>query len=123
MSTVLIADDVVIMQKLLANTVRELGFTDIVACTSAAEVEAAYQAGPIDLAFLDIQMPGKDGLAILQELLAAQPRAFVVMVSGQGTLDTMQRALALGARGFVVKPYTTARLRDMVAKFHKERPA
>lgn len=121
--TVLIADDVAIMQQLLANSIRQLGFSRIVACSNAREVEAAYAAGPIDLAFLDIQMPDKDGLAVLQELLAAQPGAYVIMVSGQGTLNTIQRAVALGARGFIMKPYSAAKIKDAVERFRTEQPA
>jgi two-component system chemotaxis response regulator CheY len=118
--TVVIADDVPIMQQLLANSIRRLGFTRIVPCANAQEVEAACAAGRIDLAFLDIQMPDKDGLAVLQELLAAQPDAYVIMVSGQGTLNTIQRAVALGARGFIMKPYSAAKIQDAVGRFRAE---
>jgi two-component system chemotaxis response regulator CheY len=121
--TILIADDVPIMQQLLANSIRQLGFSRIVSCSNAREVEAAVAAGPIDLAFLDIQMPDKDGLAVLQELLAARPEAYVIMVSGQGTLNTIQRAVALGARGFIMKPYSAAKIRDAVGRFRAEQPA
>ena len=121
-AVILIADDVQIMQRLLASAVQKLGFTRIITCSTASEVEAAYGAGNIDLAFLDIQMPDKDGLVLLQELLAAQPRAHVVMVSGQGSTQTIQRALALGARGFMVKPYTSAKIKDAIARFHERQP-
>ena len=117
--TVLVADDVVVMQRLLAHAVKDLGFSDIVTCASSDEVEAAYRSRRIDLAFLDIQMPEKDGLTVLQEFLKDQPQAFVVMVSGQRTLDTIQKAQALGAKGFLVKPYTTAKIVDVVEKFRK----
>ena len=63
-----------------------------------------------DLICLDVLLPGLDGIAILRALRAMRPEMRVVLVTGQATSNVVQEALALGAAGFVVKPFNAARL-------------
>jgi two-component system nitrogen regulation response regulator NtrX len=58
----------------------------------------------IDLVFLDIKMPGRDGLEILEDIGAARPDALVVMISGHGTIETALEATRRGAFDFLEKP-------------------
>ncbi|MBO4708887.1 MAG: response regulator transcription factor [Kiritimatiellae bacterium] len=56
-----------------------------------------------DVTLLDIRMPGKDGIAALGEILAADPDAKVVMLTTSGTDEDIYRSLEIGARGYVFK--------------------
>lgn len=58
---------------------------------------------PLNLVLLDVQLPGKDGLAGLTELKAAFPDLCVVMFSGLDDRELVFEALRLGAMGFIVK--------------------
>jgi two-component system nitrogen regulation response regulator NtrX len=58
----------------------------------------------IDLTFLDIKMPGRDGLEVLSDLVAQRPEALVVMISGHGTIETAVEATKKGAFDFIEKP-------------------
>src|SRR5438552_9500720 len=57
-----------------------------------------------DLVFLDIRMPGRDGLETLAEMKRLRPGATVVMISGHGTIETAVKATRLGAYDFIEKP-------------------
>src|ERR1044071_10146033 len=57
-----------------------------------------------DLIFLDIWMPGMDGLEALAEVKQRRPDATVVMISGHGTIETAVKATKLGAYDFIEKP-------------------
>ena len=63
-----------------------------------------------DLALLDVKMPKKDGLEVLQILVKEQPELPVVMISGHGTIDTAVEASKLGAFDFIEKPPDLNRL-------------
>lgn len=119
---VVIADDDPLMRDLLASLLRGHGYTYIAFANDGAQAAqllqtAAYQDA---LVFLDIHMPGIDGLAVLAGARAHGSRAFVVMVSADSALDKVMAALGGGASGFVIKPYTVHRILDMVAKFERE---
>jgi len=65
---------------------------------------------PPDLTFLDVKMPGMDGLEVLERVRAEDPQALVVMISGHGTIDTAVEATRKGAYDFLEKPLDTDRL-------------
>lgn len=71
------------------------------------------------ITLLDIDMPGMDGLTVLQSMRERRPDCFVAMVSGGSQLDTVRRALALGASGYVVKPYKPQRILDLLNKYQQ----
>ena len=58
----------------------------------------------IELVFLDIKMPGRDGLDVLGEIRERHPEAAVVMISGHGTIETAVEATRRGAFDFLEKP-------------------
>lgn len=68
----------------------------------------------LDIVWLDIDMPGKDGLETLEVILRNNAEQFVVMVSAHGTMDYVRKAISNGARGFIVKPYTMSKVQDAV---------
>ena len=64
----------------------------------------------VDLVFLDIKMPGMDGLEVLGKLKAHGDQLPVVMISGHGTVATAVEATKLGAFDFIEKPLATERI-------------
>jgi len=63
-----------------------------------------------DVIFLDVKMPGLDGLDVLERLREDDPSALVIMISGHGTIDTAVEATRKGAYDFLEKPLDTDRL-------------
>ena len=72
-------------------------------------VEAAVEFRP-DVVFLDVKMPGLDGLDVLARLREQDPSIPVIMISGHGTIDTAVEATRKGAYDFLQKPLDTDRL-------------
>jgi two-component system, NtrC family, nitrogen regulation response regulator NtrX len=72
-------------------------------------IELAQEFRP-DVIFLDVKMPGLDGLDVLARLREDDPSALVVMISGHGTIDTAVEATRKGAYDFLEKPLDTDRL-------------
>jgi two-component system nitrogen regulation response regulator NtrX len=113
MPYVLIVDDEESIRGSLAGILSDEGFEAKTASdgTQALAVlrEDGLEALP-DLVLLDIAMPGRDGIDILQELRAAWPELPVVMMSGHGTIETAVRATKLGAFDFIEKPLSVEKL-------------
>ncbi|TAK54872.1 MAG: sigma-54-dependent Fis family transcriptional regulator [Bacteroidetes bacterium] len=70
----------------------------------------ALSKEPYDAVLLDIKMPGKDGLEVLEELKRSNPSIPVIMVSGHGTFDDAVKATKLGAFDYIAKPLDRDRL-------------
>jgi putative two-component system response regulator len=81
------------------------GFEAVV-CSDPKEAVAGFGDGDFDVVITDIHMPGMDGLALMRALRERQPDLPVVVVTGQGTVDTAIQALREGATGMLVKPFT-----------------
>lgn len=80
----------------------------VVECAGSADearrVLGCHPAGTFDVILLDLQMPGRSGLELLQELRTAGDRTPAIFVSGQKTVDAKVRGLDSGADDYVVKP-------------------
>ena len=79
-------------------------------CDNAAKALELATTQPFDLILSDVVMPGKDGLALLEELKAQGVSAPVVMMSGQAHIEMAVRATRLGALDFLEKPISTEKL-------------
>lgn len=82
-----------------------------------AVVAAALEHRP-DVALLDVEMPGMDGIAATAELRRAAPDVRVLIVTTFGRPGYLRRALQAGASGFVVKDTPAAQLADAVRRVH-----
>ncbi|MBN1269596.1 MAG: sigma-54-dependent Fis family transcriptional regulator, partial [Kiritimatiellae bacterium] len=84
----------------------------VAAAASGPEALALLAAPgePFDLVYLDIQMPGMDGMEVLERLRAERPELAVVMISGHATVERAVEALKLGAVDFLEKGFSKARL-------------
>jgi two-component system nitrogen regulation response regulator NtrX len=76
----------------------------VLAVGSASEALRHLQDEAPDLIFLDIWMPGMDGLEALAEIKRLRPETAVVMISGHATIETAVKATKLGAYDFIEKP-------------------
>ncbi len=79
-------------------------------CDNAAKALELAKAQNFDVILSDVVMPGKGGLALLEELKVHGVTAPVVMMSGQGDIETAVRATRLGALDFLEKPISTEKL-------------
>jgi len=79
-------------------------------CDNANKALELAKVDGFDLIFSDVVMPGKDGLAFLEELRAGGVTTPVVMMSGQAHIEMAVRATKLGALDFLEKPISTEKL-------------
>jgi DNA-binding NtrC family response regulator len=109
MAHLLIVDDDANTLASLARAFRLAGHEATV-CDQAARALELARAQRFDMIFSDVVMPGKDGLALLEDLKAAGVSSPVVMISGQANVEMAVRATRLGAVDFLEKPLSTEKL-------------
>ena len=101
---VVVADDHALIRESIVKTITAEPGLEVVA--EVADGLAALQAVTThepDLIVLDITMPGRDGLAVAEQLRERHPEVGVLFLSMHDDDASLQRAVALGARGFVSK--------------------
>ncbi len=118
---ILVADDVSLMRDLLRSVLRSLGHNTIVEAADGDQALREFESIPRPhIAFLDINMPHKDGLDVLQELRKAYPETFAVIVSAEGTIENIRKAMSCGADAFVVKPYQGVKIQEALDKYYRK---
>ena len=75
-----------------------------------------FRARPADLVLLDLKMPKKDGMEVLQDLMATQPAPRVLLLTAYQSVELAQRATRYGALDYIPKPFTRDQLRLAVER-------
>ncbi len=119
MIRILLADDQALVRGALATLLGlEPDLNVVVEVGRGDEVVAAAREHRPDVALLDVEMPGLDGIAAARALRAALPSCRVLMVTTFGRPGYLRRALEAGAAGFVVKDTPARQLADAVRRVH-----
>jgi two-component system, NtrC family, nitrogen regulation response regulator NtrX len=109
MAKLLVVDDEKGIREALAQVFEYEGHEVATAEDGPDGIDKAAALKP-DVIFLDVKMPGLDGLDVLARLKDDDPAALVIMISGHGTIDTAIDATRKGAYDFLEKPLDTDRL-------------
>ena len=111
---ILIADDASFIRARLKDILTKASYEVVAEATNGIEAISMYQEHTPDLIILDIKMPEKTGLEALEEIITLNADAKIVMCSAMGQHATVQEAMSLGAKEFVVKPFQPQRLLEAI---------
>ena len=113
---ILIVDDQTGIRRTMTGIIEELGF-------QVMEAEDGYHAidrvknTRFDLVFLDIKMPGINGVQTFREIKKISPGSAVVMMTGFSVEDLVREALKEGARTVIYKPFQVEKVLSLVRSF------
>ena len=111
---VMVVDDALFMRNMLKDIFVRAGH-DVVAEAENGEIALElYQELKPDLVTMDIVMPKKSGIEALQEIMALDASACVVMVSALGQDSLVLEAVESGAKDFIVKPFKKEKVLEIV---------
>lgn len=111
---ILVVDDDEKVRSVLCRALTAEGHTLHEADSTDAALELLEQIGPLPLIVSDIHMPGRDGVALLKDVLANYPDTSVVMLTGDAEVTTAVASLNLGAVDYLIKPVLVEELRQRV---------
>jgi DNA-binding response OmpR family regulator len=100
---ILIIDDEASLRQTFTRILRNAGW-DVTTAEDGPQALQRLAAGPYDLAYLDIHLPGMDGVQVLKEVHRLYPQLPVILFTGHASLQTAVEAIRLGATDYLTKP-------------------
>src|SRR5919199_3267788 len=100
---ILVVDDEAPIRDTLAEYLTQEGFA-VDACASGEQALERAAERRYDVALCDVQLPGMDGLELLDRLLKVSPQTFVLLITAYGTVESAVQAFQRGAHDYLMKP-------------------
>jgi len=101
--SILVVDDEPLIRATLAEYLTGAGFA-VTSCASGEEALAEAERRPYDVALCDVQLPGIDGIEVLERLLKISPETFVLLITAYATVESAVEAFQRGAHDYLMKP-------------------
>lgn len=116
---ILVVDDSSFARGIIINELNSMGINGsrIQQCDNGQDALDKIDAENFDLLMLDVHMPGIDGITVLKEIRQRQPEVNVVICSSHRSKDTIKDLIDLGARDFLVKPFSSEEFKKVVSRF------
>jgi DNA-binding response OmpR family regulator len=108
--TVLVVDDEKNIRMTMVHAL-ETGGYHVESAITGEEALLMLKASPFDVVFLDLKLPGMDGIEVLRRTMESWPLTRVVVITAHGTVDNAVEAMKLGAADFIQKPFTPEEIR------------
>jgi DNA-binding NtrC family response regulator len=114
----MVVDDEPLIRETLAEYLTQEGYA-VTACASGEEAMRAASESRFDVALCDVQLPGIDGIELLDRLLQLNPEMFVVLITAYATVENAVEAFQRGAHDYLMKPIlldeVSGKIRRMLA--------
>lgn len=114
---VLICDDSILARKQIKDIIEIAGSPTILEASNGESAIQIYKEEKPDLVFLDIVMPKKDGNMAIEEIMAFDKDAVIIIVSSVGTHTQLKTALEAGATDFIQKPINKIHILEAIDKY------
>lgn len=117
MPRVLLADDSATMRTIIRRALESLGVTGATEAADGLQAISMFKPGEFDLVLTDWNMPGKTGLEVTRAIRETDKNVPIVMVTTEAEKSRVLEAIQAGVSDYLVKPFTTAVLREKLDKF------
>ena len=108
-TNILVVDDLKSVRLTLGGILEDEGYNVVLAENGYQAIEAAKQT-PFDLVFMDIKMPGINGVQTFREIKKINPKAAVIMMTASSVEELIKEALDEGAYAVVYKPFDVEKI-------------
>ncbi|MDD3043113.1 MAG: response regulator [Methanosarcinaceae archaeon] len=116
MAKIMIVDDAEFMRMIIKDILLKNKHEVVAEGADGEEAIEKYKASKPEIILLDIVMPKMEGVEALQKILEIDPEAKVVMCSSIGQQSVVKDALKIGAKDFIVKPFESANVLEVIEK-------
>jgi two-component system chemotaxis response regulator CheY len=108
----LVVDDSSTMRRIIKNSLKRIGFEDIVEAENGRD--ALEKLTDVDIILTDWNMPEMDGLEFVKRIRASDSKIPILMVTTNAAKDDIVEALKNGVNNYIVKPFTPETLKEKV---------
>lgn len=112
---ILVVDDELFIRELLFEFLTRKDYEVILADCGEKAVEL-IKSQPVEVALIDLKMPGIDGIETLKKIKEADPNTLSIIMTGYPTIESSIEALRCGAYDYVMKPFKLNELKNSVEK-------
>jgi DNA-binding response OmpR family regulator len=109
----LVVDDETQISDLLRDFLTQEGY-QVLTAANGVEAISLGKENRLDLALLDLKMPGMDGIEVFQKLREVKKDIGVIILTGYGTLETAKQAMRLGADDYLTKPFDLGLVKNVI---------
>lgn len=113
---ILVVDDEKNIRLTVSRSLETLGIT-VHTAVNGEEALQKLGEGRFGLVFLDLKMPGMDGMEVLRRIKVDWPTIQVIIITAHGTIGSAVEAMKLGAVDFIQKPFTPGEIRELAKRF------
>ncbi|MEO3864908.1 response regulator [Rheinheimera fenheensis] len=114
--SILIIDDAYTVREYLRQTLMHLGMSQVHEAADGSRGLSVFNQHQHDLVFLDIELPDINGQQLLEKIKTESDRTHVVMVTAHNSVDNVQKSIAAGASGFIAKPFSPQKIKNIVER-------
>ncbi|MDX5406373.1 MAG: response regulator [Chromatiaceae bacterium] len=114
--SILIIDDAYTVREYLRQTLMHLGISTVHEAADGGRGLSVFNQHQHDLVFLDIELPDINGQQLLKKIKTESDRTHVVMVTAHNSVDNVQKSIAAGASGFIAKPFSPQKIKNIVER-------
>jgi DNA-binding NtrC family response regulator len=119
-TNIMIVDDEEIIRESFLHWFEKLGHR-VEAAASGAEALEKLEKSPFEVLFVDIKMPGMDGIELLGKVKEEYPETIVVIITAYGSIETAVKAMKMGATDYLLKPFKPEQLSLVLEKIAHQR--
>lgn len=113
MKKIMVVDDSALMVSVISNFIKKSGKeVEIISASNGQEAIDKYNTEKPDLVFMDIKMPGVDGIEALIKIRGSHPSSKIVMCTSMKEEEQERKAKEAGAVGYIMKPFSSQDIID-----------
>ncbi len=112
--TILFVEDSPTMRRIIANSLRQVGFDEIIEAENGVDALEKLEGKEVDLVVTDWNMPEMNGAELVKTLreMPSYAEVPIIMITTRGMKDDVMTAMKLGVNGYIVKPFTPEILQE-----------
>jgi len=116
MPTVMVVDDSSVARKNLINMLTKAGYDVILEVDNGIKAIDYYKKSYPDIVAMDVELPDIDGIEATKQILKINPKAKIIMISMHNEKNLVFEALKIGAKHYIVKPFSYEKIIDIFDK-------